>query len=397
MGMASSLILVANPGSASRKYALYEGDQLRAEIHFEWVDNSVVCTLKVGEKSHNVGTELRELGKTAESVRAILLAAEVLEEHEEISAVGLRIVAPGRFFQEDHLVDDDFLNQLNKAKSFAPLHVSATLQEIAVLRESFVETPIFAISDSKFHAAKPEKAKYYGVPLEDALKNEVQRFGYHGISLASVVKAIRSSGFTDPRLIICHLGSGASVTAINGETVSDTTMGYSPLEGLVMSTRSGSLDVAAALRLKEAHGFNDSELDDYLHHKSGLLGLGGSNDVRQLLERENHSDKQAAFALEVYVYAIQKAIGQMAAVTGGADILVFTGTIGERSAPVRERIVAGLEYLYFRIDCQHNNITFEPRDVANVAEVHSQPILVVGADEAQEISRRTTEALSRTA
>jgi acetate kinase len=123
------------------------------------------------------------------------------------------------------------------------------------------------------------------------------------------------------------------------------------------------------------------------------LGLGGSDDIRELLEREQHGDERAGFALEVYVYAIQKAIGQMAAVTGGADILVFTGTIGERSDPERERIVAGLEYLYFRIDRQHNNTTFEPRDVANVAEAHSQPILVVGTDEASEIARRTTDAL----
>lgn len=393
MGMASSLILVANPGSASRKYALYEGTQQRATIHFEWVEETIVCTLKQGEKSQNVGTALRDLQMAAESVKAILLAAKVLEEHEKISAIGLRIVAPGKYFQEDRVVDDAFMKQLNKAAYAAPLHISAMLQEVTVLKESFPTTPVFGISDSRFHASKPEKAKYYGLPLEDAEKNDIQRFGYHGISLASVVRAVRESGTSEPRIIICHLGSGASVTAIRGDEALDTTMGYSPLEGVVMSTRSGSLDVSAALQVKKLHGFDDTELDDYLHHKSGILGLGGSDDIRELLEREQHGDERAGFALEVYVYAIQKAIGQMAAVTGGADILVFTGTIGERSAPVRERIVAGLEYLYFRIDRQHNNTTFEPRDVANVAEAHSQPILVVGTDEASEIARRTTDAL----
>jgi len=397
MGMASSLILVANPGSASRKYALYDGAKPRAIIHFEWVEGSIVCTLKQGDQNQNVGTNLHDLQATTESVKAIFTAAGVLEEHENISAIGLRIVAPGQYFQEDHPVDDDFLKQLNKVASGAPLHITATLQEVTALSKSFPDTPIFGISDSRFHADKPKKAQYYGLPLDDAKKNAIQRFGYHGISLASVIRTVRDSGASEPRIIVCHLGSGVSVTAVHGETALDTTMGYSPLEGTIMSTRSGSLDVSAALQVKKMHGLNDSELDDYLHHKSGLLGLGGSDDVRELLEREKHGDERAAFALEVYVYAIQKAIGQMAAVTGGADILVFTGTIGERSAPVRERVVDGLEYLYFRIDCQHNNTTFEPRDVANVAEVHSQPILVVGADEAQEISRRTTEALSRTA
>ncbi len=393
MGMASSLILVANPGSASRKYALYEGAKPRATIHFEWAEGSIVCTLKQGEKSQNVGTSLRDLQTTAESVKAIFLATEVLEEHEEISAIGIRIVAPGHYFQEDHVVNDEFMKQLNKAVSAAPLHISATLQEVATLRKSFPDTLIFGISDSRFHATKPKKAQYYGLPIDDAKKNNIQRFGYHGISLASVIRTVRESGTSEPRVIVCHLGSGASVTAIRGENALDTTMGYSPLEGVVMSTRSGSLDIAATLQIKALHSFDDSELDDYLHHKSGLLGLGGSDDIRELLEREQHGDERAGFALEVYVYAIQKAIGQMAAVTGGADILVFTGTIGERSAPVRERIVAGLEYLYFRIDRQHNNTTFEPRDVANVAEAHSQPILVGGTDEASEIARRTTDAL----
>lgn len=393
--MASSLILVANPGSASRKYALYEGDKPRAVIHFEWVESSIVCTLKQGEKSQNVGTALRDLQIAAESVKAILRAAQVLEENEEISAIGLRIVAPGKFFQEDHVVNDEFIKELNKAASVAPLHISATLQEVKALRKSFPATPVFGISDSRFHASKPEKAKYYGLPLEDAQKNDIQRFGYHGISLASVIRTVRESGITDPRVIVCHLGSGASVTAINGKKALDTTMGYSPLDGVIMSTRSGSLDVAAAMQIKRLHGFDDSKLDDYLHHKSGLLGLGGSDDVRTLLELQQHGDERAAFALEVYVYAIQKAIGQMAAVTGGSDMLVFTGTIGERSAPMRERIVTGLEYLYFRIDSQHNNTTFEPSDVVNVAEVHSQPIMVVASDEAQEIAQRTTNAVRR--
>ena len=397
MGMASSLILVANPGSASRKYALYEDSRLRATIHFEWVEGSVVCTLKRDQENQNIGTSLSDLQETTGSVKAILRAANVLEEHEKISAIGLRVVAPGKYFQEDHIVDDDFLKQLNKAVSAAPIHVTATLQEVTTLRSNFPSIPVFGISDSSFHKDKPEKAQYYGLPIDDANKSDIKRFGYHGISLASVVRCVRQEGVLEPRLIICHIGSGVSVTAIRGERALDTTMGYSPLEGVVMSTRSGSIDIAAALKVKELHSIDDPGLDDYLHHKSGLLGLGGSDDVRELLEREKHGDQRAAFALDVYIYAIQKAVGQMAAVIGGADILVFTGTIGERSAPVRERIVDGLEYLYFRIDHQHNNTAFEPSDIVNIAEVHSQPVLVVGSDEAQEISRRTTDLVSRAA
>jgi acetate kinase len=345
-----ALTLVANPGSASRKYALFAGESLRASLHFEHVDGRIVCTLAKPDDRHTVAVDLNTLQDAAHHIATLFGDAGVLQDDEAIQRIGLRIVAPSSYFLQDRRVDDELIDRLNALRLLAPLHINATLAELTVLREIFADTPIIGVSDSAFHAHKPDYAWNYGISLDDADAFDVKRFGYHGISVAAAVRSLHTAEKHVGKLIVCHLGSGASITAVKNNKSVDTTMGYSPLEGVVMSTRAGSIDHTAVQALKTALALDDTQLDDYLNTRSGLLGLGGSDDIRTLLAREKDGDHRAELALQTYVYSIQNAIGQMTAALGGVDMLAFTGTVGERSMPIRDRITAGLHYLDLFID-----------------------------------------------
>lgn len=376
--MSKPLILIANPGSASRKYALFVDTRERVQLHFEYAEGTVVCTMSSEQKTEKIHTDITQLEDAHKAVLPILHSRFFLEEKDVITAIGLRIVAPGSYFLEDHKVDDAFISQLEKAKAQAPLHATASLAELARLQEYFPTLPIFGISDSSFHKTKPDHAWNYGISLELADKYDIKRFGYHGISMASVVTQLD----TQEKLIVCHLGSGASITAIKDGLSKDTTMGYSPLEGIVMSTRSGSIDIVAALAIKKEQTLDDLPLEEYLNKESGLLGLGGSNDIRELLKREAESDARARLALNTYIYSIQKHIGQMVAALNGVDALVFTGTVGERSASIRKRIVSSLKYLGFSIDQQKNR-----ESASQIQSPGSKQIYVIPTQEEKEMAR----------
>jgi acetate kinase len=278
---------------------------------------------------------------------------------------------------------------MEEARQKAPLHITTELIEIKQLKIHFPNVPIVAVSDSAFHITKPKWACYYGVDIELADKIGVKRFGYHGISVESVVRDLNEREILQPKTIICHLGSGSSVTAINNGKSVDTTMGYTPLEGLVMASRSGNIDVSAAMAIKKELQLDDDGLERYLNSQSGLLGVSGtSNDIRQLLESEKNGDEKASLALKLFVYRIQQAIGQMSAVLGGVDCLVFTATVGERSSIIRNRILEKLGYLGFSIDSNVNDNTFEPVKITNIATESSKPVFVVTTNESIEIARR---------
>jgi acetate kinase len=237
---------------------------------------------------------------------------------------------------------------------------------------------------------KPDFAWNYGIRLEDADKHDIKRFGYHGLSLASVIHTLRAYEKLPPRVVVCHLGSGASVTAVYHGKSFDTTMGYSPLEGLVMATRSGSIDPTAVRVLQAELGLSSDAMEEYLNKQSGLLGLSGvSSDIRELVEYESNGHHHASLALQTYVHNVQKAVGQMVAAMGGVDVLVFTGTVGERSFVMRERIVQKLHYLDFLLDGHTNRACEGPSELAVISRLaHSRPIFVVPASEEAEMVRR---------
>lgn len=390
-----SLTLVVNPGSASHKYALFCGQYQWASIHFEFIDGRVVGKIDHAGEQQSESYDDPDLSAVAHYVLPLLRKYRVISDDDKVATIGIRIVAPGSRFAQDELINGQTVAALRSIQQRAPLHVTTALSELEHLETYFPGVPIVAISDSAFHATKPVWATYYGIDVELAENSDIKRYGYQGISVSSIVQNLAGRDMLLPKTIVCHLGSGSSVTALSDGQSIDNTMGYSPLEGLVMSSRSGDIDVAAALAIKRQLHLSDDDLEEYLNKRSGLLGLSGSsNDVRQLRVSEDVGDERAQLALKIFVYRIQQAIGQMAASLGGVDCLVFTATIGERSTVIRKRVVDGLGFLGFIIDNEVNDHTYEPSDVANVGTGPSKPILVVSTDEAAEIAHRAEQYVS---
>lgn len=387
-----SLILVVNPGSASRKYALFADGKRRAVINFEFEDGKVTGKVEYNGQKHPAAYGDADLNSVLGYILPLLHQYEIISDDENLTAIGIRLVAPTMRFTKDELLTDDMERAMEAVQREAPLHVSTDLAETKQIKAHFPGVPIIIVSDSAFHATKCECAWYYGVDTELADKYEIKRYGFHGISVGSVVRCLTEQNKLSPKMIICHLGSGSSLTAVNEGKSFDTTMGFTPLEGLMMATRSGNMDISAALAIKHALNMTDEELEQYLNKKSGLIGVSGtSNDIRQLLASEEQGDDRARLALSLFVYRIQLSIGQMAASMGGVDSIVFTGTIGERSAIIRGRILDNLEYLGFIYHKDNNNSTFEPVETVNIAIEASKPVWVILTDEAAEIARRAEQ------
>ncbi|HZJ34691.1 MAG TPA: acetate/propionate family kinase [Candidatus Angelobacter sp.] len=387
-----SLTLVVNPGSASRKYALFKNGQEQASINFEFEDTKVVGKVEFAGEKHSINYEDSNLNTVSRYILPLLREHKIMGDSDVLSSIGIRVVAPSDSFTKDRLLTDEVVAELGVLQQKAPLHITTELSEIKNLKNIFPDTPIIAVSDSEFHSTKPIWACHYGIDTALAEKFGIKRYGYHGVSVSSVVQKLQEAGGLKPKTIVCHLGSGSSITAVlDGKSV-DTTMGYSPLEGLVMASRSGNIDIAAALAIKRELQLDDDGLEQYLNEQSGLLGVSGSsNDIRQLLTSEEKGDEKAKLALDLFVYRVQQAIGQMAASLGGVDSLVFTATIGERSNIIRGRILEKLGYLGFEGDKDANEKTFEPSGITNIATASSKWILVVSTDEATEIARRAEQ------
>ena len=389
-----SLVLVVNPGSASRKYSLFAGGQKKVSINFEFEDAKVIGKFEFAGEKHSINYEDSNLNSVSRYILPLLHEHKIINDTDTLSVIGIRVVAPSDSFAKDRLLTDEVVAELSTLQQKAPLHITTVLSEIQQFKILFPDIPLIAVSDSSFHSTKPIWACYYGIDTILAEKFGIKRFGYHGISVGSVIKILQEAGNLKSKTIVCHLGSGSSITAVlDGKSV-ETTMGYSPLEGLIMASRSGNIDISAALAIKRELQLSDDGLEQYLNEQSGLLGISdSSNDIRQLLTSEEQGNERARLALDLFVYRVQQAIGQMAASMDGVDCLVFTATIGERSVVIRGRIIEKLGYLGFENDKDANEKTFEPSEITNIASYSSKPILVVPTDEAAEIARRAEQCI----
>ena len=386
------LILVANPGSASRKYALFDSAlSLLVSVHFEFVDNKPICTIHLPDgTSHEVPLTFTDVSDAAAHVESILRTEKLLADTDVIERIGLRVVAPSAYFLTNHVLTEEVIAKLESLRIHAPLHIGATLDEFHILRDAHPDAMIVGVSDSAFHATKPNYAWNYGIDIHDADQLDIKRFGYHGISVAASIDSLWSSGKLPSKVVVCHLGSGSSVTGVfHGRSV-DTSMGYSPLEGVVMASRSGSIDITAAHALKRGLNLDDEALEEYLNHKGGLIGLGNSDDIRELISREADGDHIAHLALTTLIHTIHKAIGAMIVALNGCDMIVFTGTVGERSAILRKRIAAHLEFMDFILDGEANEACTNPTTMTFISQkAQSRPIVVIPTDEAREIASHT--------
>jgi acetate kinase len=295
---------------------------------------------------------------------------ERLDEIDEaaVAAVGHRIVHGGARFRDPTVVDDEVIAAIGALTALAPLHNAPALAALAEARQALPQVPHVAVFDTAFHATLPDEAATYAVPARWR-EWGVRRYGFHGLSVQWAAERVAVE-----RLVVCHLGGGCSVSAVAAGRSVDTTMGFSPLEGVPMTTRSGTVDPGALLYLLRERGVDPDELDRALEHESGLAGLsGGSGDVRDLLAAEARSDAAAALALAVYVHRIAGAVASMAASLGGLDALVFTAGVGERSPVIRARVCGKLGFLGVELDEARNAAAEPDVDVAT----NGSPVRVV--------------------
>jgi acetate kinase len=308
----------------------------------------------------------------------------VLDELGEADAVGHRIVHGGERFSAPTVIDDEVTAALEELTALAPLHQPKSLDALAAVRQARPELPEVACFDTAFHAGLPAAASTYALPAAWRERWPLRRYGFHGLSHAWASRRAGSG-----RVVTCHLGAGASLAAVRNGRCVDTTMGFTPLEGLVMATRSGSVDPGLLLWLLEHTGMTERELAEALEHESGLRGLAGSADMREVLAAAARAEPDAVLALDVYIHRLRARISAMAAALGGLDTLVFTGGVGEHAPEIRARAAAGLDFLGVAIDPERNAAGAEDL----TARGATARTLVVEAREDLEIARGVRAAL----
>ncbi|MFD0703273.1 acetate kinase [Slackia equolifaciens] len=400
-------VLVVNAGSSSLKCQLIETDGkasmmkcLAEKVGSDDAYMNVSFYPDFDKTRYNVG------GMRVEQVLAKLL--DVLEDDpespvsglEQIDAIGNRIVAGGEYFTRATLIDDEAWENLLKCEELAPLHNPPADACIALLRERMPQTPQVAVFDTAFHQTMPPKAYMYPLPMRYYDEYRIRRYGAHGTShryAAQQAANLLGRPLRDLGLITCHLGSGGSITAVNHGKSIDTTMGFTPLEGLMMGTRSGSIDPAIITYIMRREHKSFDEIDALLNKQSGVLGISGvSSDMREVLEAADAGNQDAELAIDMYVYKIQKAIGGFYATMTRTDAVVMTAGIGENSAELREKIFAGLAHMGMILDKDRNNVE-GAIGVNRIISIDDSPIkiCVVTTDEEIRIARETDALVSR--
>lgn len=390
-------VLVINSGSSSIKYQLINPDS----------GESIASGLveQIGESEghyvHKFDGETTELFEVvpdhAVGLRKVIELFETAGPHLSeagIKAVGHRIVQGGRYFNKATLIDDAVEDRIRQLIPLGPLHNPAHLKGIDVARELFADVPHVAVFDTAFFQDLPDEAATYALDRETAEKYEIRRYGAHGTShryVSSVVSQIL--GRNDLKQIVLHLGNGASASAVvNGKAV-DTSMGLTPLEGLMMGTRTGDIDPAAVFHLQRVAGMSYEDVDTLFNKKSGLKGLAGENDMRKVLELRDQGDPHAIEAIDVYTHRLLHYIGAYTAVMGGVDVLTFTAGIGENSVGLRQALLARLEPFGVKIDAALNEErSSEPRTISTPES--SLRVMIVPTNEELAIAREAMELIS---
>ncbi len=310
----------------------------------------------------------------------------------DADAVGHRVVHGGERFREAVRISPAVQQELIALTDIAPLHQPKSIAALGAVNQALPNLPAIACFDTAFHATLPPKASTYAIPAALRARWGLRRYGFHGLSHAWVARRVASLVPGSRKVVSCHLGAGASLCAIQDGISVDTTMGFTPLEGLVMATRSGNVDPGMLLWLLEKEAISERELAEELEHESGLQGLAGTADMRIVLERARSADPDATLALQVYLHRLRAGIGAMAASLSGLDVLVFTGGVGERSPAIRSLAAAGLSFLGVRVDPERNEQAAGDADIS--ASPSAARTLVIAAREDLEIARQVRAVLA---
>ncbi len=359
-------ILVLNCGSSSLKYQLInmENEGLMAKGVAERI--GIEGSFLKHESESNGKVKIEEPMKDHKDAIRIVLDALVDKDHgaipsmDEISAVGHRVVHGGEKFSGSVVINQDVIDALEECSELAPLHNPPNLMGIYACQEILPGLPMVGVFDTAFHQTMPEDSYIYALPYEYYENYKIRRYGFHGTShkyVAMVAAEMIGKPVEELKLVTCHLGNGASVAAVDGGKSVDTSMGFTPLEGLAMGTRCGDIDPAITTFLMEKEGLNYKELNNVMNKKSGVLGVSGvSSDFRDIEEAAEKGNKRAQLALDLYHKRVKKYIGAYAAEMGGLDAVVFTAGLGENSPESRAAICEGLEFLGIKVDQDKNNV-----------------------------------------
>lgn len=391
-------ILIINCGSSSIKLSLYECTEssLIFSVHAKRLNSpSSMMNFEAGKKKAE--KKLPPIFTVSDTIKAAYqFGAETFQGSFSITAIGHRFVHGGSDFTESCLITDSVISRLSNLNHMAPLHNKSCLDGIEACKSLFPGVVQIAIFDTAFHKTMPPVAYTYAIPSNIANKHQIRRYGFHGISTAFIWNTFISKklGTDKNRTLIAHLGNGCSITAIsNGKSI-DTSMGFSPLEGLVMATRSGDIDPAVVDFLSANEALSTSKVLDVLNYNSGLLGVSNKSSRMEILLSNCEIDPASKLAVDLFCYRIVKYIGAYMAVLQGLDTLIFTGGIGEGSAVIRERISTAFEWYGAKLDCKTNNesLNILSGEAVKISNASSNiDIFVIGTDE----NRYMTEEVMR--
>ena len=399
-------VLVLNCGSSSIKYKLFDmtSGEVMAQGGIEKI-GLPGAFLKLTDKDGKKVVLEKEIPGHKEGIEFILSILTdktygCIKEYNEIDAVGHRVVHGGEKFASSVKIDRDVINKVIECSDLAPLHNPANLKGIDAMEALIPGIPQVAVFDTAFHQTMPAKAYMYGLPYEMYTKYGVRRYGFHGTShkyVAQVGCKMTGIDFDHSKIITCHIGNGASITAILDGKSYDTSMGFTPVDGLIMGTRCGSTDPGALIYIAEKEGLNLDRLSGMINKESGLYGITGvSSDMRDIHAAANRGDERAKLALAMFVARIKKFIGQYAALMGGADLIVFTGGVGENDYLVREWVCEGMEYMGILFDKEANDgvrardiIISTPDSKVKVAAVTTNEELVIASDTFRLLKKRS--------
>lgn len=398
------LILVVNAGSSSLKYQLLNMDDesvlAKGNCDRIGIDGHISHKTADGRKIDE-DCAFPTHTEAFEKLVSVLTTgdASVIKSMDEISAVGHRIVQGAEIFDKPCLVTPEIIDKIDELREFAPVHNHAHALALractAVLPEN---TPQVVVFDTAFHQTMPPKAYMFGLPYEDYEKYHVRKYGFHGTSHRFVTAALAEAmgkDIRDLKIVSCHLGNGSSITAVKGGKCVDTSMGFTPLDGLLMGTRCGSVDPSAVTFVAEKHGFTPDGMSQYMNKKSGFLGVSGvGSDNREITAAAHDGNRRAQLASEMLVYDIQRYIGAYTAAMNGLDAVLFTGGIGENAPDVRENVCTGLTYFGIEID---KKVNAENRGkLVRISTPQSKTeVWVVPTNEELLIARDTLELVSK--
>ncbi|WP_432641709.1 acetate/propionate family kinase [Acidaminococcus sp.] len=367
-------IFVVNCGSSSIKYQLIDmADEsviAKGLVERIGIEGSVLTHTPAGKDKVRLESAIPDHVDGIKKVLAALVDPNygVIKSMDEIGAVGHRVVHGGEIFNQSVVITDEVLKQIEALSDMAPLHQPANLAGIRACQEVMPGTPQVAVFDTAFHQTMPPVAYMFGVKYEEYKKYGIRKYGFHGTShkyVSGVAAAMLGKDIKDTKIITCHLGNGSSITAVDGGKSVDTSMGFTPLDGVLMGTRTGSIDPAVVPVLMQKKGLDAAGVDKYMNKECGVLGVSGvSSDFRDLEDAAAKGNERAKLALDMFCYQVKRYIGAYAAAMGGVDAIVFTAGVGENDIHTRQQVCEGLEFLGVKLDAERNNVRGKATEIS---------------------------------